>query len=100
MKFSRDLPLVVSVLLTSSLVPHVFAQSIPVQTAEQSHVKHLPAIIEPDVKGFGTRGVEGQTLDEMLDRCKSTATSATAVEKARCQQLKRTLKNQPGGTFR
>ena len=73
------------------------SQSIPVQSADDSYVAQPRPPIEPDMRGYGTRGVEGRTLREMLDRCAAAASrSAGAVEQARCEQLRRTVKNQPG----
>lgn len=100
MKSLCTMPFVVGTLLTFCLMPGASAQSIPVQTAEQSRVGDLPPVIEPGIKGFGTRGVEGGTLDEMLDRCKVPAASTSVIDKARCAQLQRTLKTAPGGTLR
>lgn len=77
------------------------AQPIPVQKADDSRVRNPPRPLEPDVKGYGIRAVEGGTLDDMLTACKAPAVSSSAVrsaaERARCDQLLRTLKTQPGG---
>ena len=72
------------------------SRSIPVQSADDSHVARPRPPIEPDMLGYGTRGVEGRTLREMLGRCAAAAGSQTEVEQARCDQLRRTVKNQPG----
>ncbi len=73
------------------------SQSIPVQSADDSHVAQPRPPIEPDMRGYATRGVEGRTLREMLDRCAAIAiNSPDEVERARCDQLRRTVKNQPG----
>lgn len=60
--------------------------------------------IEPGLKGFGVMAVEGRTLQEMLARCRQTRTSAegddVTVAAARCDQLRRTLRNQPGNAAR
>ena len=73
------------------------AQSIPVMKAEDSRVGNPPATIEPGVKGYGIRAVEGRTLDEMRQRCNAASAARSALEQARCDQLRRTLKTQPGG---
>ncbi len=87
-------------LLFALIVPiqSSFAQqpSVPAVSADNTQVANPPAPIEPDMKGYGTRGVEGRTLSEMLDKCRSAAGSMGEVEKARCDQLRRTVKNQPG----
>lgn len=72
------------------------SRDIPVQNADNSHVAQPPPPIEPDMKGYGTRGVEGRTLREMLDKCRNTSGMLNKAEQARCDQLLRTLKNQPG----
>ncbi len=79
-----------------------FAQqqpSIPSVNADESHVLNPPQPIEPDMKGFGTRAVEGHTLDEMLRTCRARPSPPSAVEQARCEQLLRTMKNQPGNNY-
>ena len=73
------------------------AQPIPVMKAEDSRVANPPPAIEPGVKGYGVRAVEGRTLDEMRQRCGAAPASRSALEQARCDQLRRTLKTQPGG---
>ncbi len=91
-------PLLVALVLP---IQPSFAQqqpSIPTMSADESHVTDLSKPIEPEMKGFGTRAVEGRTLDEMLRNCDARRESQSAVEKARCEQLVRTLKNQPGNT--
>ena len=71
--------------------------AIPVQSADDSHVVRPRPPIEPDMLGYGTRGVEGRTLREMLDRCAAAASRPDdEVENARCDQLRRTVRNQPG----
>lgn len=60
--------------------------------------------IEPGLKGFGVMAVEGTTLQEMLARCRQARVSGegddVSVAVARCDQLRRTLRNQPGNTAR
>lgn len=63
-------------------------------------------VTEPGMKGFGIRAVEGRTLSEMLGRCAdadrgeaSLAPGETsALLAARCDQLRRSLRTQPGNT--
>lgn len=71
------------------------AQRIPTMIADKSKAKSPSAPIEPGVRGYGTRGVEGSTLAEMKARCVE-AGSLDAVKAARCDQLRRTLKTAPG----
>ena len=71
---------------------------IPVINADDSYVAQPPPAIEPGMKGYGTRGVDGRTLAEMLENCRDQARQLSAVEQARCEQLQRTLKNQPGNS--
>ncbi|TXM95524.1 hypothetical protein [Methylobacterium sp. WL116] len=60
------------------------------------------------MKGYGIRAVEGETLAEMLDRCSAADRGATqlapddtaALLAARCDQLRRSLRTQPGNTAR
>lgn len=58
--------------------------------------------IEPGLKGFGVMAVEGRTLQEMLSRCKQAQAGGKSdvgpVAAARCDQLRRTIRNQPGNT--
>lgn len=62
------------------------------------------APIEPGLRGFGVMPVEGATLQEMLSRCRhvraSGAGSGDPVTEARCDQLRRTVRNQPGNAAR
>ncbi|KOX47861.1 hypothetical protein ADL19_21415 [Streptomyces purpurogeneiscleroticus] len=66
------------------------------------------AVTEPGMKGFEIRAVEGSTLPEMLGRCTaadrgeaSLAPGETpALLAARCDQLRRSLRTQPGNTAR
>jgi len=67
---------------------------------------HAQAVTEPGLKGYGIRAVEGATLPEMLGRCAaadrgeaSLASGETpALLAARCDQLRRSLRTQPGNT--
>ncbi len=92
--------LVLLLVLLIMPIHRAFAEqpSIPSISADQSHVADPPKPIEPDMKGFGTRAVPGRTLNEMLEHCRAQRVSQDAVEQARCKQLLRTLKNQPGNT--
>lgn len=64
------------------------------------------AVTEPGMKGFGIRAVEGRTLAEMLDRCAAADRGEAALASgetpellaARCDQLRRSLRTQPGNT--
>ncbi|WP_237482754.1 hypothetical protein [Lichenibacterium dinghuense] len=64
------------------------------------------AVTEPDLKGFGVKGVTGATLADMLARCSAAGHGAAPLEKgetpalldARCAQLRRSLKTQPGNS--
>lgn len=69
---------------------------------------HAEALTEPGMKGYGIRAVEGGTLAEMLDRCAAADRGAAplapgespALLTARCDQLRRSLRTQPGNTAR
>ncbi|MEE7464955.1 hypothetical protein MFUR16E_29060 [Methylobacterium fujisawaense] len=64
------------------------------------------AVTEPGMKGFGIRAVEGRTLPEMLGRCAAADRGEAALApgetpellSARCDQLRRSLRTQPGNT--
>ena len=86
------------ILLTA--LPTIPAQQakIPTINADNTAVAHPPASQEPGVKGYGVRGVEGETLDEMIASCR-VPTALTPVQRARCAQLTRSLKAQPDGTL-
>ena len=64
------------------------------------------AVTEPGMKGYGIRAVDGRTLTEMLGRCAAAdrgeadlAPGETpALLAARCGQLRRSLRTQPGNT--
>ena len=89
---------IVVLALAPLLAASAFAQSIPTMKAEASRVARPPPTIEPGVKGYGIHAVEGATLDEMKARCSTAAAARSAVEAARCEQLRRTMKTQPGNT--
>ncbi len=72
-------------------------EKIPTQLADKSAVAKPPSPIEPDMKGYGTRGVEGNTLAAMLGSCRRPSAPLSRVQAARCDQLERTLKTQPDG---
>lgn len=76
-----------------------FAQEskVPAISADNTPVQHPPRPTEPGLKGYGTRGVEGKTVTEMLASCQTRVT-LTRLKAARCDQLKRSLKAQPDGT--
>lgn len=69
---------------------------IPTISADQSKAKSLPSPAERGLRGYGTKAVEGGTLAEMKTRCAASAVSA--IEIARCDQLRRTLQTTPGNT--
>lgn len=56
------------------------------------------------IKGYGVEPVSGNSLDAMLARCSqegpqsATADRGTSLD-AECNQLHRTLHNQPGNSF-
>lgn len=62
------------------------------------------APIEPGLRGFGVLPVEGASLREMLSRCRQAHASGSRgedpVTEARCDQLRRTIRNQPGNAVR
>jgi len=62
------------------------------------------APLEPGLRGFGVMPVDGRTLPEMQARCKQVRANGRvdndAVAAARCSQLQRTLRNQPGNAAR
>ena len=80
-------------------VPMGLAQQsqVPTVSADNTTVAHPPKPLEPGVKGYGTRGVEGRTLGEMLAYCRVQA-RLSRLQAARCDQLRRSLKTQPDGT--
>lgn len=69
---------------------------------------HAELVTEPSVKGYGIKGVTGATLSDMLGRCADARRGGFALAegespalfKARCDQLHRTLRNQPGNSAR
>ena len=69
---------------------------VPAVSADNTTVAHPPQPLEPGVRGYGIRGVEGRTLSEMVAVCQSRA-GFSQLQNARCDQLKRTLKTQPDG---
>jgi hypothetical protein len=71
--------------------------SIPAMIADKSKAKSLPLPIEIGMRGYGTRTVDGQTLAEMKSRCVASG-AMSAIETARCDQLRRTMKTVPGNT--
>lgn len=88
---------VIAVGLTLAVNPLLAQQTkLPVVSADDTAVPQPPKPVEPDVKGYGTRGVEGATLKEMVTSCQ--VKPLTRLKAARCAQLKRSLKTQPDGT--
>lgn len=73
------------------------AQTIPTIVADMSKAKAPAPPIEPGIRGYGTRGVEGDSLVEMKSSCAATI-SLSPVKAARCDQLRRTLRTQPSNT--
>lgn len=69
---------------------------------------HAQPAMEPSLKGYGIKAVDGETLAHMRDRCaRASQGDAALMEgetpallKARCDQLKRTTRTQPGNTRR
>lgn len=65
-------------------------------------------VTEPSLKGYGIKAVDGETLANMRDRCARAALGEAklmegetpALLKARCDQLARSMHNQPGNTRR
>ena len=56
-----------------------------------------PFVPEPSIKGYGIRGVPGETLADMLSACHADRVKDTlALE--RCDQLLRSLHTQPGNS--
>jgi hypothetical protein len=62
------------------------------------------APIEPGLRGFGVMPVDGRTQQEMLSRCRQVRANGAGgndpVAEARCDQLHRTIRNQPGNAAR
>ncbi|WP_237480265.1 hypothetical protein [Lichenibacterium dinghuense] len=64
------------------------------------------AVTEPSLKGYGIKGVEAPTLPAMLARCAAARRGSAALEEgetpallaARCDQLRRSVHNQPGNS--
>ena len=65
--------------------------------ADNTSVAYPPQPLEPDMKGYGTRGIEGKTLADMLASCQLPE-QHSRVQVSRCVQLRRSLKTQPDGT--
>lgn len=69
---------------------------------------HAGVVTEPSLRGYGIKGVEGATLDDMLARCAAADRGSAdlaegetpALLAARCAQLRRSLRNQPGNGAR
>jgi NCAIR mutase (PurE)-related protein len=69
---------------------------------------HAAVVSEPSLKGYGIKGVEGATLRDMLARCAAgdhgevdlSEGETPALLAARCAQLRRSLRNQPGNGVR
>jgi hypothetical protein len=69
---------------------------------------HADAVTEPSLKGYGIKGVAGASLSEMLARCAAAGRGEAALAEgetqpllqARCAQLRRSLRNQPGNGAR
>jgi len=74
--------------------------AIPTKLADKSSAAKLPTPIELDIKGYGTRAVQGNSLAAMLDSCHRPSSPLSKVQAARCDQLERTLKTQPDGSVK
>jgi hypothetical protein len=96
----KKISLLITVVMVTSL-HFASAQNpaIPTLLADKSSAAKLPTPIEPDMKGYGTRGVQGRTLAAMLDSCRRPNSPLSKVEAARCDQLERALKAQPDATM-
>lgn len=93
-------------------MPSRFAPTLALVTAvvtlTWAGTAYAEPVTEPSVKGYGIRGVEGATLSEMLRRCAAARLGDIALAEgesqalftARCEQLHRTLRNQPGNSAR
>ena len=92
-----SLPLLLACTLNAAQQTPAQQTKIPVVSADSTGVPQPPKPIEPGVKGYGTRGVEGETLSDMVRSCQ-VQTQRTRLLAARCDQLKRSLKTQPDGT--
>lgn len=82
----------------SALIGFAQESKVPAISADNTLVEHPPRPTEPGMKGYGTRGVEGKTVTEMLASCQAHL-PLTRLQAARCDQLKRSLKAQPDGTI-
>lgn len=90
--------LVLALCLSAALATVLAQQTnVPTVSADNTSVVHPPQPLEPDMKGYGTRGVEGKTLADMLASCKAP-TQLSRVQASRCAQLRRSMKTQPDGT--
>lgn len=78
-------------------MPAAKMPDIPAMIADKSNAKAPPAPIETNMRGYGTRGVNGRTLSDMKASCAISA-GLDAVHAARCDQLRRTLQTSPGNT--
>ena len=64
------------------------------------------AVTEPSLKGYGIKGVEAPTLPAMMARCAAAKRGSAPLEEgetpallaARCDQLRRSVHNQPGNS--
>jgi hypothetical protein len=82
--------------------------AVPVAAQSQDRPPPDPAAgvapIEPGLRGFGVRAVEGSTQQEMLSRCRQVRANGAGgndpVAVARCDQFQRTIRNQPGNAAR
>jgi hypothetical protein len=85
-------------LMTAFQISPAPQPQVPTVNADNTSVVHPPKPLEPGVKGYGTRGVEGRTLGEMIASCQ-LRTRLSNLQIARCDQLRRSLKAQPDGTL-
>ncbi len=81
--------------LAFAVIAGAQSKPVPVESADKSSALNPPTPIEPGMKGYGTRQVEGKTLPAMLAHCKDEAASLSHVEAARCDQLHRMMTAQP-----
>ena len=86
----------------------IIARGVVVAFAAFSAGTRAETVTEPSLKGYGIKGVEGGTLDDMLARCAAgdrgkadlSDGETPALLAARCAQLRRSLRNQPGNGVR
>lgn len=73
------------------------ANGIPSVNADNTAVANPPAPAEPNFRGYGVKGIKAATLTDMQRACVGVPGEAT-VQRARCDQLRRTMRTQPGNS--